>query len=171
MQIKLRVKLYSKGYSVIGTDDRITGALIIPQLIKGKPVFEIDKKAFEGQTGITTVTIPDSIIRIGDRAFQRCTGLKKIITSPRTKLDSIGGRAFFGCSSLDFVVPESVHFIADKAVEGIKSYKNPAQERFHNFERQRASDMKIVRGRGQKIDKPLPPKGDPFWDQPNPRIS
>ena len=47
-------------------------------LIKDGTV-SISPKAFGGCTGLTEVTIPNSVTKIGDEAFSGCTGLKSII--------------------------------------------------------------------------------------------
>ncbi|MBQ2374896.1 MAG: leucine-rich repeat protein [Alistipes sp.] len=51
--------------------------------------------------GLTTYTIPDSVTRIGDRAFYGCDSLESI-TIPNS-VTMIGGYAFFGCYSLTSV--------------------------------------------------------------------
>ena len=52
--------------------------------------------AFENCSGLTSVTIPDSVTIIGNRAFAGCSGLTAV-TIP-TSVTSIGDRAFAGCS-------------------------------------------------------------------------
>ena len=73
--------------------------VIIPDNIKGKPVTSIGDHAF-GWSGssITSITIPDSIITIGDSAFSECTSLTDI-TIP-SNVTSIGGSAFYSCYNL-----------------------------------------------------------------------
>lgn len=61
----------------------------------------MDKGAFEDFAGITSVTIPNSITKIGDYAFSDCTGLKTI-TMPNS-VTTIGRDAFSGCSGLTSV--------------------------------------------------------------------
>jgi hypothetical protein len=60
-------------------------------------VTRIGEKAFDGCTGLTNLTLPDSITSIGDNAFEGCTGLTSI-TLPDS-ITSIEYRAFEGCTS------------------------------------------------------------------------
>ena len=54
--------------------------------------------AFKGCKGLTSITIPNSVFRIGSYAFDGCAGLTAI-TIPNS-VTSIGVGAFLGCSSL-----------------------------------------------------------------------
>ncbi len=51
---------------------------IIPDQIDGCPVTEIEGYAFKDCTYLTTVTLPDSLRRIGEFAFQNCTRLTEL---------------------------------------------------------------------------------------------
>ena len=63
--------------------------------------------AFSGCTGLTSITIPDSVTGIGAWAFYDCSSLT-VITLPES-LTSIGDYAFFGCTGLTSVtIPGSV---------------------------------------------------------------
>ncbi len=53
-----------------------SGELLIPDNIEGKSVEIIGIDAFTGNNNITTVTIPDSVTIIEDRAFENCTNLQ-----------------------------------------------------------------------------------------------
>jgi hypothetical protein len=57
--------------------------------------------AFYGCSGLTSVTIPNSVTSIGWAAFYNCSGLTSI-TIPNS-VTSIGNNAFSGCSGLTTV--------------------------------------------------------------------
>jgi len=61
-------------YKVKAKDTSITSA-IIPATYKSLPVREIEANGFKDCTSLTTVTIPNSITKIGNYAFSGCTGL------------------------------------------------------------------------------------------------
>jgi len=58
----------------------------------------IEDFAFGGCTGLTSVTIPDSVTSIGEYAFYGCTGLTSITISD--SVTSIGYSAFYNCLNL-----------------------------------------------------------------------
>nr|AGS53993.1 cell surface protein [uncultured bacterium contig00088] len=111
------------GYTVSGTGVTITGytgpggAVVIPTAINGVPVTAIGESAFEGNTGITGVTIPDSVTGIGDMAFERCTGLVSI-TIPDS-VTGIGVGVFRSCTGLVSVtLSHNLTVIEDSAFRG-----------------------------------------------------
>jgi hypothetical protein len=93
-----------------------TGAsndVTIPSTLNGLLVTSIGSAAFY-ESGITSVTIPDSVTSIGYYAFDGCVNLSNV-TIPDSVLD-MGTNAFFGCSSLTGVtIPDSVISIGDFA--------------------------------------------------------
>ncbi len=80
----------------------------------GNSVTSIGSSAFSGCIGLTSVTIPNSVMSIGSNAFLGCTGLSSV-TIPNS-VTSIGRSAFNGCSGLTSVtIPNSVTSIGDYA--------------------------------------------------------
>ena len=62
----------------------ISKSIVIPGTIEGKPVTKIAPYAFE-RTNITSVTSPDTIEEIGEKAFFRCFDLTKYHPAVRTE--------------------------------------------------------------------------------------
>ena len=58
----------------------------------------IGNSAFRECTGLTSVTIPNSVTSIGDFAFYHCTGLTSV--SIGNSVTSIGDYVFDGCSAI-----------------------------------------------------------------------
>ena len=81
-----------KGYSGTSTD------VIIPSYYNGCNVTSIGDGAFSGCSGLTNVTIPNTVTSIGGSAFDNCSGLTSI-TIPDS-VTSIGSSAFKNCSGL-----------------------------------------------------------------------
>ena len=80
-------------------------------------VTSIGDSAFSGCTGLTSITIPDSVTSIGDCAFYGCTGLTSI-TIPNS-VTSIGDSAFYDCTGLTSItIPDSITSIGDAAFSG-----------------------------------------------------
>jgi hypothetical protein len=70
-------------------------------------VTSIGEDAFYDCSGLTSVTIPNSVTSIGEYAFYDCSGLTSVTIG--NSVTSIGDRAFLGCSSLTSItIPNSV---------------------------------------------------------------
>ena len=75
--------------------------MTIPTNINGLTVTSIGADAFENNTSLTSVTIPNSVTSIGVVAFEYCTSLFSV-TIPNS-VTSIGGGAFWDCTRLTSV--------------------------------------------------------------------
>ncbi len=97
-----------ESYSVSGRGSCQDAHIVIPATHDGKPVTTIGKEAFttnsrgeyHGDKLLTEVTIPDSVTRIEERAFYKCTSLVSI-TIPNSVTD-IGVGVFGDCTSLKY---------------------------------------------------------------------
>ncbi len=107
-------------YTVVSNTSKITkytgpgGTVVIPSALGGYPVTLIDDRAFLDCTGLTKVTIPDTVTEIGYQAFDGCSGLISVnIPGYVTK---IWDSAFYRCSKLAAITfPESIKWIGEEA--------------------------------------------------------
>ena len=115
------------------------GELTLPAEHNGAAVPGIADEAFQNDTLLTGVVIPDSYTYIGKHAFSGCTALKKVVVGEHSSLEEIGDFAFSvystedeealspivdeACDQLsEFVIPDSVHTIGSFAFYGCSAY-------------------------------------------------
>lgn len=65
---------YKDGLAVVGIETPCA-YVVIPEVIGGKYVIRIDDYAFQNDTSLTTIELPDSIVSIGKGAFKNCSNL------------------------------------------------------------------------------------------------
>jgi hypothetical protein len=95
--------------------DNGDGTCTIPENLASLTVTRIGNGAFENDTRLTGVIIPDSITIIGYYAFRNCTSLTRVIVGGGSLIEFI----FSGCSSLsDVIVSDSVTVILSRAFNG-----------------------------------------------------
>ena len=77
------------------------GAVVIPDTLKGYPVFRLCRNLFRGNTDITTVEFGKTLKNIGRAAFFECTNLKNLVIPSNVLMIESG--AFGRCSGLETV--------------------------------------------------------------------
>lgn len=121
-----------------------SGGIVIPDFIEGLPVVKLSDKAFYkrkdissvilprhlteigceafSESGIVSINIPNTVKRIGDRAFFNCRKLESIYLPEQIKM--INYKAFGGCSALTRIkIPLGVISIDSCAFERCKKLK------------------------------------------------
>lgn len=76
----------------------IRNSLTIPETANGYKVVEVCEYAFNGCESIKSITLPNTITKIGECAFFRCSSLTSFIIPDNVK--EIGNGAFAACKSL-----------------------------------------------------------------------
>jgi hypothetical protein len=99
----------------------------IPSQIKYRnyiyDVVSIEDRAFEGCVDLVSVTIPDSVTKIGYGAFYHCESLTSITIS--NSITRIREDAFFGCESLTSInLPNSIKSIGDRTFFDCKTLRS-----------------------------------------------
>ena len=97
-------KLNDDGSAIITRYSGSAAALTIPSSLDGHTVKQIDSYAFEKNTTLTSVSIPETVTELEYYAFKGCTSLTAVtIPSGLTSAGSLGNGAFSGCSALTTV--------------------------------------------------------------------
>lgn len=138
----IKYKKIKKGIKIDSVD--LSGGIIISEFIEGLPVVKIAERAFYkrkditsvilprhlneigdeafSESGIVSISIPDSVEKIGDRAFYNCRQVENIILPEGLK--SIKYKTFGGCSLLTQIrIPSNVGTIGNSAFERCRKLK------------------------------------------------
>lgn len=104
-------------YTVIDVGEETN--IVIPSVYEGLPVTRIQGHYGTGafaRKDIVSVTIPDSIVEIGNNSFNNCSDLVEVDIGESSNLESIGRNAFSGCHSLESLyIPGQIASIGDSA--------------------------------------------------------
>jgi len=103
--------IIAEGEARITNCDKLSNHVVIPETLGGAAVTAIEDSAFGSEnpeyacSNLQTISIPDSVITMGPRAFYNCVSLQNI-TIPGG-MDWVAYNAFMNCSSLTSVTIES----------------------------------------------------------------
>ena len=101
----VRYTLKDGQVTLVALPINISGDIVIPESItyngNAYSVMNIGYRAFYGYSGVTSITIPDSVTSIGEEAFAGCISLTSITIGDG--VTSIGSNAFSECTSITTV--------------------------------------------------------------------
>ena len=86
-------------YSISNIGTCVDTIISIPATYLDKPITKIQGQAFQNNSKITMVIIPETIQSIGEKAFYNCSNLSSIVFN-NTQLSSISANAFLNCNKL-----------------------------------------------------------------------
>ena len=115
---KVAVECYSE---TAASNNHVSGDVVIPSSVEHNnvtySVAYIGSSAFSGCSGLTSVSIPNSVTSIREFAFSGCSGLTSV--SIPNSVTFIMSGVFYACSGLTSVsIPNSVTGIGDLAFYG-----------------------------------------------------
>ena len=109
----------SNGITYSDNKQSITGVnckIISPNITILETVTSIGNNLFQNCTNLTSITIPNSVKKIGAYAFASSPKLITINISPDSDITEIGEKAFFSCRILSkFIIPKNVTTIGENA--------------------------------------------------------
>ena len=110
-----------KGNNYNEYNEKYSGDITIPSTVTHNgltySVASIGDNAFYNRNNLKSITIPASVMTIGDQAFQNC-GLSTITIPEDSQLKSIGDQAFIYCYNLKSItIPASVTTIGNGAFQ------------------------------------------------------
>ena len=114
--LKYELNSDEKSYAVAGIGSCKDTEIVIPDEYEGLPVTRIRSSAFNSNSNLVKVVVPDSVTSIGKQAFWCCDYLTEVTIGENSQLTSIGENAFGRCYSLrDITLPDSLTEIGYEA--------------------------------------------------------
>ncbi len=92
----------------------LTGDYVIPDTIK-----VIGGGVFIGKANMVKITIPASVVNIGNGAFESCVNLSEVLFVEGEELLTIGDKAFYRCTALKSIkLPERTLSLGENCFDG-----------------------------------------------------
>ena len=115
---------------IVGVDNTICSEnIIIPERIEGYPVTQMGNYAFQDNSKIVSIQMPNTITEMGYSLFKNCIKLENVTLSKY--INSISFSTFEGCTSLKNIeIPSKVSFIGSsvfKNCTSLESIKLPSE--------------------------------------------
>ena len=92
---KLTYEIEDGKVTITDCDTSLSGDIVLPSKIEGKPVTSIGGEAFYGCSSLASITFPNSVTSIGYEAFDNCDKLNQInVDTANTVYSSVNGVLF-----------------------------------------------------------------------------
>lgn len=138
------------GRTIYDIGDKVFFDMDIASVYVEDGILTIGKSAFEGSK-ITTVSLPESIIELGDRTFANCTNLKEIYCYHKMPL--FGADALKGTGAITVYIPcKSNQNAWEAAIETVKGDKNYTIDYNHKFTANAAGDKVVCSLCGKEVE-------------------
>lgn len=99
-----------EGWAAVGT------VMTVPETIEGFPVRAVAAQACRGESALTEVVLPASLVEIGAYAFAECPNLARVTLAGG---ETVGFAAFRDCRALLAVeLPDTLRMLEDEAFRG-----------------------------------------------------
>ena len=100
----------------------INGSIVEGDIVLNSGTEYIASASFYRCNALTSITIPFSVVGIGDYAFYECTAMDSVTFIDGSDVRSFGEYAFYNCKRLtSIVVPSEVKSIGQNAFEGCEA--------------------------------------------------
>lgn len=95
--------------------DNVIGRIAIPSTVDGYTVTRVKNDAFYYNSKLLTITIPDTVTKIGNYAFGGCESLTSVAWNP-ANITEVGNNAFSGCEKLSSIeLPTNASYVTIKS--------------------------------------------------------
>ena len=95
-----------------------------PKVLRFPDGLEVVRNELFNFSDIRKLIIPNTVKKLGDRAFDGCKQLREVVFEPSSRLETIGSYCFAHCGIEQVTVPKSVRDIGDDAFNGCRRLRS-----------------------------------------------